>query len=88
LDKETPDGKNWQDFAQKFGVAKEECDYLCPVKGESPTDLLMEYLSSAHPKLTLHTFMVALLQMGREDVVEESLKKFFDPIGKIFLAFC
>lgn len=32
--------------------------------------------------------MDALLQMGREDVVEESLKKFFDPIGKIFLAFC
>ena len=44
----------------------------------------MEYFSSACPTLTLRTFMDALLQMDREDVVEESLKKFFHHIGKVF----
>lgn len=46
----------------------------------------MEYLSAADEELTLQTFIDALLQIPREDVVE-SLKKFFHPIGKIFLAF-
>lgn len=81
LEKETP--QNWQVFAQKFGVSKEECDYLCPEDCHSPTEALMEYLSAADEKLTLQTFIQALLYIPREDVVE-SLKKFFNPIGEIF----
>ena len=81
LEKETP--QNWQVFAQKFGVSKEECDYLCPEDCHSPTEALMEYLSAADEKLTLQTFIQALLYIPREDVVE-SLKKFFHPIGEIF----
>ena len=46
----------------------------------------MEYLSSADENLTLQTFIEALMQILREDVVK-SLKEFFHPIGEIFLAF-
>ena len=84
LEKETQ--QNWQVFAQKFGVSKEECDYLCPEDCHSPTAALMEYLSADKEDLTLQTFIEALLQIPREDVVN-SLKKFFHPFGEIFLAF-
>ena len=84
MEKETP--QNWQVFAQKFGVSKEECEYLCPADYHSPTRALMEYLSAADEKLTLQTFIEALLKILREDVVK-SLKEFFHPIGEIFLAF-
>ena len=84
MEKETP--QNWQVFAQKFGVSKEECDYLCPEDCHSPTEALMEYLSADKEDLTLQTFIEALLQIPREDVVN-SLKTFFNPFGEIFLAF-
>lgn len=84
LEKETP--QNWQVFAQKFGVSKEECDYLCPEDYHSPTAALMEYLSAAYENLTLQTFIESLMKIRREDVVK-SLKEFFNPIGEIFLAF-
>ncbi|XP_073243824.1 uncharacterized protein [Porites lutea] len=80
LDKETPETKNWKDFAQKFGLTKAECDYLCPVEYHSSTTKLMEYLSCAKPKLTIHSFIDALRKIDRMDVVEESLKKFFNHI--------
>ena len=83
LDKETPETKNWKDFAQRFGLTKAECDYLCPVEYHSSTTKLMEYLSCAKPKLTIHSFIDALRKIDRMDVVEESLKKFFNHIGKL-----
>ena len=43
----------------------------------------MEYLSGAKPELTILSFIDALQQIYRMDVVEESLKKFFNHIGKL-----
>lgn len=81
LDKEEPP-QNWKDLALKYGISKFECDYLCPDVSNSPTRLLVEHISQAHPDLTMESFLMAVLKIGRHDVVS-ALKKFFDPRGKI-----
>ena len=84
LDKETPGLKHWLHFARKFGISKEECDYLQPKGIPSPTKKLMEYIVQFNPDLTLKQFIQTLLKLQRRDVVY-SLEKYF--CGKIIFEF-
>lgn len=81
LDKEEPP-QNWKVLALEYGISLQECDYLCPDVSESPTKLLVEYISQARPNLTMESFLTAVLKIGRHDVVFV-LKEFFSPLGKI-----
>ena len=75
LDKDSAGLKNWQHFAQKFGVSRDVCERLKP-EALSPTKTLMEHIVQVEPKLTVKTLIEALKKIGRRDVVL-ALTKFF-----------
>lgn len=68
LDKDSAGLKNWQHFAQRFGVPRDVCERLKP-EAQSPTKRLMELIVQVDPKRTVKNLIEGLKMIKRWDVV-------------------
>ena len=74
------EGNAWWRFGKKLGMSKLELDSLRPESPPSPTELLMNHIVGKEPDLNMKSFLEALANIKRIDVIRE-LKQFFS--GKI-----
>ena len=64
---------NWQQVGEQFGITKQLHGGAWKelmTAGKSPTEVLLEYLQTALPQLTVAEFVQTLQAMERFDVVE------------------
>jgi len=73
LNKKNPAVENWRDLAKRLGVPHkvyEEFDPDSNSPKHSPTKLMLQWLRSEHPNMTLDELRTAVAKINRGDVLK------------------
>lgn len=71
LNKKSPGVKNWKILAYKLGVPNEVYDeFEENLPKKSPTKMMLKWLNSERPGLTVEQLRTALKEIGRADALE------------------